>query len=166
MANGITRWSPLREMATMQNLMDRMFDDWRPFFEEGRPAATATALALDVHEDEKSYIITTELPGVKSDQIQVRQEGDYLVIEGETRDESETEGGNGRRALIKERRYGRYSRRLRLPQDIDFEKSEATYQDGVLTLTLPKSEARQPRVIPVRAGHNGTNGNNGSQNEG
>lgn len=148
MSNGIIRWNPIREMATMQSMMDRLFEDWRPFFDDDRP--TANALALDVHEDDKAYTITTELPGVKVDDINVRQEGDYLVIEGETRDESETESGNGRRALIKERRFGRYSRRLRLPQDVEFEKAEATYQDGVLKLTLPKSEARQPRVIPVR----------------
>lgn len=148
MSNGITRWNPMREMVTMQNMMDRLFEDWRPFFDE--PRTTSQALALDVHEDEKNYLITTELPGIKSEDIHVRQEGEYLVIEGETRDESETEEGEGHRALIKERRFGRYSRRLRLPQDIDFEKAEATYQDGVLKLTLPKSEARQPRVIPVR----------------
>ena len=150
MANNITRWNPVREMATMQNMMDRLFEDWRPFFDEGRASMTTNALALDVHEDDHNYVITTELPGVKSDQIQVRQEGDYLVIEGETHDEHESEEENGRRALIKERRFGRYSRRLRLPQDVDFDKAEATYQDGVLTLTLPKSEARQPRTIPVR----------------
>ena len=150
MANGITRWNPVREMTTMQNMMDRLFEDWRPFFDEGRTGIPANALALDVHEDDKSYIISTELPGVKPDQIQVRQEGEYLVIEGETHDENETEAQNGRRALVKERRFGRYSRRLRLPQNVDFDKSEATYQDGVLTLTLPKSEARQPRTIPVR----------------
>jgi HSP20 family protein len=149
MANGITRWNPIREMATMQNMMDRLFEDWRPFLDESRVGLPANALALDVHEDDQNYVITTELPGVKPDQIQVRQEGDYLVIEGETRDEQESDEKNGRRALIKERRFGRYSRRLRLPQDVNFDKAEASYQDGVLTLTLPKSEARQPRTIPV-----------------
>ena len=150
MANGITRWNPVREMATMQNMMDRLFEDWRPFFEEGRTATGANPLALDVHEDDQSYIITTELPGVKSDEIQVRQEGDYLVIVAETHDEYESHEQSGRRALIRERRFGRYSRRLRLPQDVAYDKAEATYQDGVLTLTLPKSEERQPRTIPVR----------------
>lgn len=148
MATTITRWNPIREMATMQSMMDRLFEDWRPIFDANRPASNL--LALDVHEDDMSYIITTELPGLKPEDIHVRQEGDYLVIEGETRDEKESENGNGRRALIKERRFGRYSRHLRLPQDIDFEKAEATYQDGVLTLTLPKAEERRPRIIPVR----------------
>lgn len=148
MATGITRWNPMREMATMQTMMDRLFEDWRPIFEENRPAASP--LALDVHEDNTSYIVTTELPGLKSEDINIRQEGDYLVIEGETHDVTETNDENGRRALIKERRFGRYSRHLRLPQNIDFDKAEAVYQDGVLTLTLPKSEERRPRTIPVR----------------
>jgi HSP20 family protein len=144
----MTRFNPMREMQAMQTMMDRFFEDWRPFMDDTR--MTANALALDVHEDDKSYLITTELPGLKPEDIHVRQEGDYLVIEGETRDESETEGTEGRRALIKERRYGHYSRRIRLPQDIDFDKADAAYQDGVLKLTLPKSEVRQPRTIPIR----------------
>ncbi len=101
MSNGITRFNPMREMATMQSMMDRLFEDWRPFIDDSR---TTNALALDVHEDDKSYVISTELPGVKPDDIHVRQEGEYLVIEAETRDESETEGQEGRRTLIRERR--------------------------------------------------------------
>lgn len=155
MANGITRWNPLREMATMQNMMDRFFEDWRPLYEEGR-GLSLNNLAIDVDEEDNQYIITTELPGVKADDIQVRQEGDYLVIEAETRDQSEQQQGEdsekNRRSLVRERRYGRYSRRLRLPQMIDISKAEATYQDGVLTLKLPKSQDTQPRSIPVRAG--------------
>src|SRR5688572_3774789 len=111
MSNGITRWNPVREMVTMQNLMDRFFDDWRPFFDEGRSTMGASALALDVHEDDNSFLITTDLPGLKADQINIRQEGDYLIIEGETRDELETPQ-EGQRPLVKERRYGRYSRRM------------------------------------------------------
>lgn len=162
MANGITRWNPLREMATMQNMMDRFFEDWRPLYEEGR-GLSLNNLAIDVDEEDNQYIITTELPGVKADDIHVRQEGDYLVIEAETRDQSEQQQGDdsekNRRSLVRERRYGQYSRRLRLPQMIDISKAEATYQDGVLTLKLPKSQETQPRSIPVRTG----SGSSGSQ---
>ncbi len=148
----ITRWSPLREMSAMQRLMDRMFEDWRPFVnEENGGSTSAHALALDVHEDDHNYTITTELPGVSPDHVQVRHEGDYLIIEGEIPDEA-TEHKD-KKVLIKERRYGHYARRLRLPQDINFDAAEANYQDGVLTLTLPKSPATQPKLIPIKTGH-------------
>ncbi len=147
MANTMTRWNPFRELAAMQSAMDRLFDDWRPYMEEGR--VVGNLLAIDAHEDEKSYVITTELPGVKSENINIRQEGEYLLIDAEIPET--TVEREGQRSLIKERRYGRFTRRLRLPQNVDFAKSEANYEDGVLTLTLPKAEQAQPRVIQVKS---------------
>ncbi|MBK9748748.1 MAG: Hsp20/alpha crystallin family protein [Chloroflexi bacterium] len=110
-----------------------------------KAVSSATCWRLTRTKTEKSYIITTELPGVKSENINIRQEGDYLLIDAEI-PETTTER-EGQRALIKERRYGRFTRRLRLPQNIDFSKAEANYEDGVLTLTLPKAEQAQPKVI-------------------
>lgn len=152
MAN-LTRWNPFREMAAMQSMMDRFFEDWRPFFEDGHE--TGNMLAIDVHEDETQYTVSTELPGVKPENINVRQEGEYLLIDAEI-PEQMTER-EGKRSIIKERRYGRFTRRLRLPQNIDFQNADANYEDGVLTLTLPKSPEAQPRVITVKA--RSSNGN-------
>ena len=147
---GIVRWNPFREMAAMQNMMDRVFEEtWRPFFEEGGTALNT--LALDLHEDDKEYTLTTELPGVKAENIQVRLDGEYLLIDGEIPEQVIEK--EGQRSLIKERRYGHFSRRVHLPQMVDSEKINATYADGVLTLVLPKSEAVQPKQIPVRAGN-------------
>ncbi len=70
--------------------------------------------------------------------------------------ETTTEREN-QRTLIKERRYGRFSRRLRLPQNVDFAKAEANYEDGVLTLNLPKAAAEQPKTIQVKSKANGGN---------
>jgi HSP20 family protein len=155
MSNSITRWNPMREMANMQNMMDRFFEDWRPFSNEFWQSG-ANALTLDIDEDDNSYTVTTELPGVKPEDIHVRQEGDYLLIEAETR--SQTEGDENKRPLVRERRYGRYSRRLRLPQGVNFDEADANYENGVLTLTLPKAPQAQPRTITVRSGH--SNGGN------
>ena len=158
MASNLTRWNPVRDLMTMQNVMDRFFDEnWRPLFEETR--AGSNPLALDVHEDDHSYTISTDLPGLKPEDINIRQEGEFVVIEAETRDEFEQQPQEGRRALIKERRYGHYSRRLRLPQNVNFEQAEATYNDGVLTLHVPKAPEAQPRTIQVKSGHNGNTGN-------
>ena len=150
MSNSITRWSPFREMATMQNMMDRFFEDWKPFSEEFYRSG-ANSLALDVHEDDNGYTVSTELPGVKPEDINIRQEGEYLLIEAETH--SQTDGDQNKRPLVQERRYGRYSRRLRLPQNVNFEKAEANYENGILNLTLPKAPQAQPRTIAVRSGH-------------
>lgn len=150
MAN-ITRWNPIREMAAMQNVMDRMFDETvrslRPFssFENGE---FANALALDVHEDETTFTVTTSLPGVKSENININLHDDFLTIEAEM-PETRHESKNGR-TLVQERAYGKYSRRIRLPQSVNADKVEANYEDGVLTLTLPKAEHALPRSIPVK----------------
>lgn len=152
----LIRWNPVREMAAMQSAMDRLFEDaWRGLSDDSR-ANAGHPLALDIHEDDQSYIVTTELPGVKSENIQVKLDGEYLVIEAEI-PEQVIERENARQ-LVKERRYGHTSRRLRLPQNVDFNHTEATYENGVLTLNLPKSQETQPRVIPVRTGNTITSG--------
>ena len=150
MANNMVRWNPFRDMVAMQNAMDRIFSEgWQPLYDE--TTSGSRALALDVHEDEKNYIVTTELPGVKADDIKIHVDGDFLVIEGETQDHHTQNESN--RPLVKERRYGHYSRRIRLPQSVNFDKADARYEDGVLTLTLPKAEEAQPKTIQVRSGN-------------
>lgn len=146
----LTQWNPFRELQNVQSMMDRFFEDWRPFDERFGGVNLGNALALDVHENDNEYTVTTELPGVKPENINIRQEGEYLLIEAEIPETVTEREGNGTRALIKERRYGRFSRRLRLPNDIDFNQSDATYEDGVLTLKLPKAEQKKPQIIPVK----------------
>jgi HSP20 family protein len=149
--SNLIRWSPVRELSNMQRAMDRMFEEtWRPFFED-REFGGLNNLALDIDENDQNYLVTTEMPGVNAENIQVKLDGDYLLIEAET-PEQVTEK-EGTRSLMKERRYGRFSRRVRLPQAVNSDKIEATYKDGVLSLTLPKREAAQPKTIPVKIGN-------------
>ncbi len=155
MAREITRWNPFREMVNMQNQFDRFFDDWRPFFNDENLSGRTNFLAIDAHEDDSGYNLTTELPGVKPENINVRQDGDYLLIEANI-PEATTES-NDKRWLVRERRSGHFSRRIRLPQNVDFTKAEANYNDGVLTLSLPKAEKAQPRQIPIKSGNGSAN---------
>lgn len=163
MANEITRWNPFREMANMQTAFDRFFEDWRPFTNEWRPffsegfgGSAGNMLAIDAHEDDKQYTITTELPGVQSENINVRQDGDYLLIEANIPDQTTEKQDENKRWLVRERRSGHFSRRIRLPQNVNFDAASADYHDGVLTLTLPKVEQAQPRQIPVKTGSGGS----------
>ena len=120
---------------------------WRPtrLLEE----ATSEDLvpALDVAERDHEYVVRAEMPGVKKDNIDINLENDVLTITAETR--SETEEKEGDRILRQERRYGRYTRSLRLGEQVDGTKVKATYKDGVLELVLSKTEAVKPKKINV-----------------
>ncbi|MBZ0275641.1 MAG: Hsp20/alpha crystallin family protein [Anaerolineae bacterium] len=145
----IIRWNPFREMAAMQSAFDRVFEDnWRslrPVWENAN--AGSFALALDVHEQDNGYTVTAELPGIPSENINVKLHDGILTISAEQTVENKQEEQG--RVLLQERRYGKFSRSVRLPQPINTEQVEASYDNGVLTLTLPKAAEAQPRMIPV-----------------
>ena len=145
MAN-ITRWNPFREMMTMQSALDKFFEDapqqW-PDWHLGD-----NALALDVDETADHYLVKTDLPGVNPDNIHVTVQDDVLSIVAEQPEQ--TVEHKDAKSLVRERRYGRFSRSIRLPQAIESGKGEADYKDGTLTLTLPKSEESKVKAIPVK----------------
>ncbi|MBZ0286005.1 MAG: Hsp20/alpha crystallin family protein [Anaerolineae bacterium] len=140
----IVRWNPIREMAAMQSAMDRLFEQsWRG----AQPTVAGNALALDVYENDQAYLVHTSLPGVNADQINISFQDDVLTISGEV-EQANVEQNT--RVLLSERSYGKFSRSIRLAQAIDADKVEATYENGVLSLTLPKAPEAQPRMIPVK----------------
>ncbi|HEX2906492.1 MAG TPA: Hsp20/alpha crystallin family protein [Phototrophicaceae bacterium] len=149
----LVRWNPLREMAAMQSVMDRMFNDtWRTMGGwSGEEGIGAFSLPLDIHETDKEYTVKTDLPGVSADHINIKFQDGLLLIEGEIPEQTVQQ--EGQRALLQERRYGKFSRTVRLPQSINVSSVEATFHDGVLTLNLPKAEEAQPRLIPVKTGN-------------
>jgi HSP20 family protein len=141
----IIRWNPVREIAAMQNAMDRLFEDaWRG----ARPAPTAgtNPLELDVYEGDTAYTVITALPGLAPEDITVNFHDGVLTISGEI----ERAVQDNARGLLLERTYGKFSRSVRLGQEIDGDKVEAEYDNGVLKLTLPKAEKALPKQIPVR----------------
>lgn len=146
--NKIARWNPIREMMTMQSALDRLFDEtWHPF--EGR--LSDFGLAIDVDENDQHYVVKTDLPGVLAENIHVHMDGDFLNIEAEIPEQVE-EKQEGR-TLMKERRYGKFSRRIHIPQPIRVDDVEANFENGVLALTLPKSPEVQPRQIAIKSGN-------------
>jgi HSP20 family protein len=144
----IIRWNPVREMAAMQSAMDRLFDEtWRNY----RTVDTSLALALDVHETETAFHVVASLPGVPADTVNINLQEDVLTISGEVPQPTYPEGA---RALLLERTYGKFSRSIRLPEAVVTDQIEATLDNGVLTLNLPKSPEVQPKQIPVRVHNN------------
>lgn len=103
--------------------------------------------AMDVKERDNEYVIHAELPGVKKEDIDVTIENGVLTISGETRSESEEK--EGERIVRSERRYGKYVRTMRVGSQIDEKNIKAKYKDGILELTLPKTEEIKPKKISV-----------------
>ncbi len=147
----VVRWNPLREMASMQGTLDRLFDEtWRT----ARTADTGS-LALDVHETDQAYLVYAALPGVNADAVNISLHDGVLTISGEV----EQFTPENSRALMLERGYGKFQRSIRLPQAVNINAVEATIENGVLSLTLPKTAEAQPRVIHVKTA-NGNPANN------
>jgi HSP20 family protein len=126
--------------------MNRLFDD---FFEAdgGRTGGEATRASfppMDVSQDDKKIEICAELPGVKQEDIELDVEDGVLTLAGEKKSERKDENG------YSERSYGRFERRITLPSNIDEDRCEANFKDGVLTITIPKSEEKaRGRRIPL-----------------
>lgn len=148
----VQRWEPLNELRRMQDTMDRM---WRGFgsSEAGvtnGPEMESWAIPLDVIAKGDDIIVRATLPGVAPDDIQVSIEDSVLTIKGQTA--SQFQNGDGGTYLMRERRTGSFHRALRLPDTVDTDKAHPEYQHGVLTVTIPKAEAKKARQLKVQVG--------------
>jgi HSP20 family protein len=144
MARHLIRWDPLRDMTSIRDDMDRLFDSMIGRYPTER--TTIWAPALDVEETKEAVIVRTELPGTKKEDIKISVSGDELCISGERRHEAEDKGKTFHRI---ERAYGKFQRSLVLPADVQGDKAKAAYKDGVLELTLPKSEKAKSHEIAI-----------------
>ncbi|MCY3917917.1 MAG: Hsp20/alpha crystallin family protein [Chloroflexi bacterium] len=128
-------------------LVDNLLNDARPWLASGGPSeARGFGLALDVEEKADAYIVRANLPGVSQDDISVNIHEDVLSVSAETAAENRDENS---KTLIRERRFGRFSRSLRFPTNVDGDAVEASYENGLLSITLPKADHVKPRQIPV-----------------
>jgi HSP20 family protein len=144
----LVRWSPFREMVDMQRRLDRIFDDMGQNLPESDWSEAGNWLALDVHETDDAFTVETDLPGLKAEDINVSLHDNMLTISAETNREEQKENQN---RIISERRYGSFQRSIRLPNAVNPDQVEAHFENGVLHLTLPKSEEAKPRQIEVKS---------------
>jgi HSP20 family protein len=143
--DSLTRWDPFREMWTLRNAMDRLFDnaltssfDW--------PQSESLSLPLDVVENGDEYVVKASIPGINPDDLEITFTNDTLTIKGEVKKEEETENA---RYHLRERRYGSFSRSMTLPSGVKANDIHANYEAGILTLHLPKAEEVKPKRIPI-----------------
>jgi len=146
MAN-LTRWEPAREMLSLREAMDRLFEEsfLRPgaFGVNESPIA---ALPVDMYETDDALVVKATVPGLKPEEIEVTITGDLLTIKGEFRSEEKTEKRN---YLRQERRFGSFCRQVSLPAGVDSNKAKATFENGVLTLDLPKVEPVKAKTVKI-----------------
>lgn len=147
-----------RPLASLRHEMDRLFDDFfhgfdrEPFGEFGLPGRAFTP-KVNVSEDDAQVKVTAELPGVTEKEIEVTLAQNTLTLKGEKKEEHEEKDEDKSYHRV-ERRYGSFVRTVPLPTEIDEGKVDATFKDGVLTVTLPKTEAaqQQRKKVAVKAG--------------
>jgi HSP20 family protein len=144
----LTRWEPLRELATMRDVMERMFEEpsFTPVRLWSRPLDKFIP-ALDVAEEDGAYVIKASLPGVKPEEVEITLTDNTLTMKGEAKQDKEVKEANYH---LRERRYGSFLRTMTLPVAVEADKVEATHENGVLTLRLPKSETIKPKKIAVK----------------
>ena len=146
--SSLIRWDPFN-VVTLRDAMDRMFED---SFVQPRagwiaPASVAT-LAIDVYETKDDVVVKAALPGIKPEELDVTITGNTLSISGESKEENEVKDKN---YIRQERRYGSFSRTVTLPNGLKGDKVDATFENGMLTLKIPKAEQIKPKSIKIQA---------------
>jgi HSP20 family protein len=144
----LTRWDPFREMALMRNWMDRIVEELGSGSRSWSEGANSGSMALDIAEDNDSYIVYASIPGIDPEDLEITLQNDVLTIRGETHHGSEQKN---ERYHLRERQSGSFLRSIMLPSAVDRERVEASCEHGVLTLRLPKSEEQKPRRIAINA---------------
>ena len=139
----VVRWNPSRELVSLREAMDRLFEDSfvRPVWGGERERR----LALDVYTTPSEIVIAANVPGLKPEEVSITLEGDTLSISGEIKPPLENV-----EYLFQERGYGKFSRTLTINVPVEQDKAEAAFENGVLTLRLPKAEEAKPKSIKIK----------------
>ena len=142
----LQRWYPIAEVRRTENRMNRF---WRSFgyADHFNGRQRDWDVPLDVEDGAEQIVIRASLPGVTPEETQVTIDDGVLTIRADANAEREAHDGT---YLVRERRTGSFSRSIRLPDVVDADKAESTYQNGVLTISLPKDEAKKPKQIEVK----------------
>lgn len=143
----IIRWDPFRDIVTLREKMNRLFEDAVTARGEERDMISSTwTPSVDIYETENALILTAEVPGVDEDNIEIKIEDNTLSLNGERVFEKETKEENYHRI---ERSYGSFFRSFTIPRQVDQEKIKAEHDKGVLRITMPKKPESKPKTVKV-----------------
>jgi HSP20 family protein len=140
----LSTWPTFDRLSTLRNELDHLFDlSW-----SGRDSGlfSGWSPALDVFDEKDHFVVNAELPGMKKEEIDLSFQDGVLSISGERKQATENTEGETFRS---ERYFGKFQRSVTLPAAVDSSKISASYKDGILSVTLPKSEAAKPKQIAV-----------------
>ena len=144
----LRRWDPFGELMNLRRSMDRLLEEGFPRLGARRDGFTEKGnLALDMYQTKDSVVIRTALPGIKPEEVSITISGDTLTIKGEVKVEQEVKEED---YLVKERHYGAYHRTVRLPSNLNVDGADASFENGIVTLTIPKKEETQEREVKVK----------------
>jgi HSP20 family protein len=149
----LVRWEPVREITSIQNEMNRLFNT---FFDTPTTGNGGTGTsprrwvpAMDLVETDDSFVLKADLPGLTEGDVNVEVEDNVLTVSGERKAEHEDK----REGYVRvERSYGTFRRSLTLPEGIDPEAVQASFENGVLEVRIPKPEERKPRKVSIQVG--------------
>ena len=144
--SNLIRWEPARDMMTLREAMDRLFDDafTRPLsLRDGW-----TVPAIDMYQTDDEVVVKAALPGIKADEVQINITGEVLTLKGGMKQQEEKKE---KAWHIHEQRWGSFERSVVLPTDVVADKAKAEFENGILTITLPKAEEVKPKVINIKA---------------
>ncbi|MBE0682853.1 MAG: Hsp20/alpha crystallin family protein [Anaerolineales bacterium] len=144
--SNLIRWEPAREMMTLREAMDRLFDDafTRPLSLAGN---TWSVPAVDMFQTDNEVVVKVALPGIKAEEVQINVTGEVLTIKGEVKQKEEAKE---KAYHIREQRWGAFERALVLPTEVVADKAKADFENGILTITLPKAEEVKPKSITIK----------------
>ena len=143
------RTLPFQSLRHLSNALDEAFNSWPSAQDESGAITSSWYPACDVLEDKESVKIVVELPGLTPEDVKLSLESNVLSIRGEKKQQAEE---RTERVHRYERSYGSFERSFALPTSVDSDNVSASFQNGILTVTVPKAERDRPREIPVRAG--------------
>ena len=142
----IVRWNPLSEIEILRHQMDKMFDEMIGFDNSSNASQDAWKPAIELIDSENNLTLRAEVPGIEAKNLDVNASREAVTIRGENRYKKEAQDKGYFRSGF---RYGKFERTIKLPVPIDNNNIDASFKDGILTLTLPKAEEARNRVVKV-----------------
>ncbi|MFN8791915.1 MAG: Hsp20/alpha crystallin family protein [Bdellovibrionales bacterium] len=152
MSNALDRWfdnkslSPFRDFSQVQESFDRLFNEFMNLKKTNGLQSLSFSPSCEIVEEDNNYILKFELPGVTKDRVKVEADKDQLTIRAERKEEKKSES---KKKYLSEMYYGSYTRSFTLPGPVDEKKVDAKFENGVLTVTVPKTESLKAKQIPV-----------------